>query len=74
MGSRAQYAWRTAAKCATLAQTADKPEEREFYIRMRDAWISVANRGAFLDTLDEESPAAASMVAAEKNIAQLPRR
>jgi hypothetical protein len=74
MGSRAEYAWRTAAKCATLAQAADRREEREFYNRMRDAWISVANRGAFLDTLDEEPAAASPMAAAEQNVVQMPRR
>ena len=46
--TRAESAWRTAARCAALAQEADK-EEREYYIRMRDAWIGLANRCQFLD-------------------------
>ena len=45
---RAESAWRTAARCAALAQEADQ-EEREHYIRMRDAWIGLANRCQFLD-------------------------
>ena len=46
---RAESAWRTAAQCAVLAQEADEKEEREYYIRMRDAWIGLANRCEFLD-------------------------
>src|SRR5262245_9740268 len=46
--ARAESAWRTAARCAALAQEADK-EEREYYIRMRDVWIGLANRCQFLD-------------------------
>ena len=36
-----------------LAQEADQKDEREFYVRMRDSWITVANRYAFLDIVDE---------------------
>jgi len=42
-----------AAQCARLAQEADLKDEREFYVRMRDSWITVANRYAFLDFVDE---------------------
>jgi hypothetical protein len=66
MGSRADYAWRAAATCAALAQTAHMPDERELYIGMRDAWISLANRGAFLDTLDEQGMAAQAMAQAKR--------
>jgi hypothetical protein len=45
--------WRMAAQCAKLAQEADQKDERDFYIRMRDSWITVANRFAFLDIVDE---------------------
>ena len=45
---RAESAWRTAARCAALAQETDK-EEREYYIKMRDAWIGLGNRCQFLD-------------------------
>jgi hypothetical protein len=46
--TRAESAWRTAARCSALAQEADK-EEREYYIKMRDAWIGLGNRCQFLD-------------------------
>lgn len=46
---KAEAAWRTAAQCAVLAQEADEKDEREYYIRMRDAWIGLANRCVFLD-------------------------
>jgi hypothetical protein len=44
MRSKSQTAWETAAKCATLAQEADDPQEREHYVRLRDAWITLAKR------------------------------
>lgn len=44
MKSKSQTAWETAAKCATLAQGADDPEEREYCVRMRDAWTTLAKR------------------------------
>jgi hypothetical protein len=43
-----------AAQCAKLAQGADEKDEREFYVRMRDSWIMVANRYEFLDVIDEQ--------------------
>jgi hypothetical protein len=39
--------------CAKLAQEADQKDQREFYIRMRDCWVTVANRFAFFDIIDE---------------------
>src|SRR5262249_39292516 len=53
MRSKSDHAWRMAAQCAKLAQQADQKDEREFYVRMRDSWITVANRYAFLDIVDE---------------------
>jgi hypothetical protein len=44
MQSKSQTAWQTAAQCATLAQEANDPEEREHYTRLRDAWITLAKR------------------------------
>jgi hypothetical protein len=44
MRSKSQAAWETAAKCATLAEEADEPHEREYYTRLRDAWITLAKR------------------------------
>ena len=43
-----------AAQCAKLAQNADEKDEREFYVRMRDSWITVANRYEFLDVIDDQ--------------------
>jgi hypothetical protein len=47
--TKAEDAWRMAASCAALAQTADQHEERQYYVRMRDAWIGLANRCQFFD-------------------------
>jgi hypothetical protein len=44
MRSKSQTAWEMAARCATLAQEADDPQEREHYARLRDAWITLAKR------------------------------
>ena len=54
MRSKSDHAWRMAAECAKLAQGADEKDEREFYVRMRDSWITVANRYEFLDVIDEQ--------------------
>jgi len=54
MRSKSDHAWRMAAQCAKLAQNADEKDEREFYVRMRDSWITVANRHEFLDGIDEQ--------------------
>src|SRR5262249_54939891 len=54
MRSKSDHAWRMAAQCAKLAQNADGKNEREFYVRMRDSWITVANRYEFLDVRDEQ--------------------
>jgi hypothetical protein len=54
MRSKSDHAWRMAAQCAKLAQDADQKDEREFYVRMRDSWITVANRYEFLDAVDEQ--------------------
>jgi hypothetical protein len=53
MRSKSDHAWRMAAQCAKLAQGAEEKDEREFYVRMRDSWITVANRYEFLDGIDE---------------------
>jgi hypothetical protein len=57
MRSKSQTAWETAARCATLAQEADDPREREHYARLRDAWITLAKRCEpfnFPDVTDSE--------------------
>src|SRR6266702_4330213 len=53
MRSKSDHAWRMAAECAKLAQGADEKDEREFYVRMRDSWITVANRYEFLNAVGE---------------------
>src|SRR5262245_2019488 len=50
--TKAENAWRMAASCSALAQEADGQEEREYYVRMRDAWIGMADRCEFLDLPD----------------------
>ncbi len=52
MRSKRDTAWETAAKCAALAKEADDPQEREHYARMRDAWITLANRCEFIEFPD----------------------
>ncbi len=52
MRSKRQTAWEAAAKCATLAKEADDPQEREHYARMRDAWVTLANRCEFYSVSD----------------------
>jgi hypothetical protein len=52
MRSKSQAAWETAARCATLAQEADDPQEREHYARLRDAWITLAKRCEPFNLLD----------------------
>jgi hypothetical protein len=59
MGSKSEMAHRTAVRMATLADEADNDEEREHFIRMRDAWTTLANRCEFLDipdVTDEQNP------------------
>ena len=47
--TKAESAWRMAASCAALAREADGQEERQYYVKMRDAWIGLANRCQFFD-------------------------
>ena len=52
MRSKRETAWETAAKCEALAKEADDPQERVYYARMRDAWITLANRCEFIEFPD----------------------
>jgi hypothetical protein len=52
MRSKNQAAWETAAKCATLMEEADDSNEREYYARLRDAWITLAKRCEFSSISD----------------------
>src|SRR5215467_12952961 len=75
MKSKSDHAWRMAAQCARLAQEADQKDEREFYVRMRDSWITVANRYAFLDIVDEHgTPAPLSPSRARRALSLRQRR
>jgi len=53
MSDQRDMAWKTAARMAELAMESDDSEERRYYTRMRDAWITLANRCEF-DPTDEE--------------------
>jgi hypothetical protein len=52
MLSKRQTTWETAAKCEALAKESDDPQEREYYARIRDAWITLANRCEFIEFPD----------------------
>ncbi len=56
MGSRAEKAWRAAAECARLAQKSAGGSERDFYVQSRNAWITVAKRCEFIESLERVSP------------------
>ena len=49
---QSQHESHTAARMAALAEEADNDEEREHFTRVRDAWITLANRCEFLDIPD----------------------
>src|SRR5215471_14020044 len=40
MRSKSDHAWSMAAQCAKLAQQAEQKDEHDFFIRMRDCWIT----------------------------------
>ena len=52
MRSKRQAAWEMAERCATLTEEADDPDEREYYARLRDAWITLAKRCEFFSISD----------------------
>jgi hypothetical protein len=52
MVMKSDTAWKTAARMAALAEEADNGEEREHFVRMRDAWITLANRCEFFPISD----------------------
>jgi hypothetical protein len=56
VGSTVQYAWKKAAECAARAdQTSDK-DIRLFFVKLRDSWISVANRHELLESMADLNP------------------
>jgi hypothetical protein len=52
MRSKSQAASETAARCATLTEETDDPNKREYYARLRDAWITLAKRCEFSSISD----------------------
>lgn len=53
MGLYRDMAWKTAARMAELARDSKDDDERSYYARMRNTWITLANRCEF-DLTDEE--------------------
>ena len=49
---KSETAWKTAARMAALAEDTDDDYEREHFIRLRDAWITLANRCEPIDLPD----------------------
>ena len=48
---------RKAAECAVRAEEASDTEIHEFFIRMRDVWMAVANRFDLVDSPDGRTAA-----------------
>ena len=49
---KSDTAWKTAAQMAALAEETDDDYEREHFTRLRDAWITLANRCEIFDFAD----------------------
>src|SRR5262245_14971069 len=54
MEARADKAWRAAAACDHLAHAARDDAERAFYVRMRNAWITVGNQSQFAEGREQD--------------------
>jgi hypothetical protein len=52
MGLYRDMAWRTAARMAELARESKDDDERSYYARMHNTWLTLANRCEF-DLADE---------------------
>ena len=46
-----EHYWQYAAECAARANKAADAQTREFFIRLRDAWISIANRSELIEAM-----------------------
>jgi hypothetical protein len=55
--SHVDYCWRKAAEYTQRAEETTDDEVRVFFYRLRDAWISAANRNEMLDALNAGVPA-----------------
>ena len=49
---KSETAWKTAARMAALAEDTDDDYKREHFTRLRDAWITLANRCELFDLPD----------------------
>ncbi len=47
------YAWKRAAEFGARAEESGDPDLREFFTRLRDSWISTANRYELIEAMDE---------------------
>jgi hypothetical protein len=56
VGSTVQYAWKKAAECAARADETSDKDIRIFFTKLRDSWISVANRHELLESMDDRLP------------------
>ena len=55
------YCWRKAAEYTQRAEETTDDEVRVFFYRLRDAWISAANRNEMLDALNARVPAVSAI-------------
>jgi hypothetical protein len=51
VSSTVQYAWKKAAECAARADETSDKDIRLFFMKLRDSWISVANRHELLESM-----------------------
>jgi len=61
--SHVDYCWRKAAEYTQRAEETTDDEVRVFFYRLRDAWISAANRNEMLDALNARVPAVSAVEA-----------
>jgi len=59
--SHVDYCWRKAAEYTQRAEETTDDEVRVFFYRLRDAWISAANRNEMLDALNARVPAVSAI-------------
>ena len=56
MGTKAENAWRTAAQFAQQARLAETQNERDFYNKVRDGLIELANEYVLLEAVRGRRP------------------
>ena len=59
--SHVDYCWRKAAEYTQRAEETTDNEVRLLFCRLRDGWISAANRNEMLDALNARVPAVTSL-------------